>query len=112
MRISDWSSDVCSSDLMRIGDDFNEIGPILKEDPVRNPLPRLQEQIIGTRVVGKYFVLDEPVDMPSQANHLGTVVGQYHACCWVPSGRLHVLYGAMIRSQKGVQGIFETALEP
>src|SRR3546814_6689066 len=43
MRISDWSSDVCSSDLQRIGDDQRQRARAL----LRDPDDRAVEQIGG-----------------------------------------------------------------
>src|SRR3546814_6447403 len=52
MRISDWSSDVCSSDLLR--ETFERIGPLLRLNIVRN---RITGQSKGYAMV--YFINEE-----------------------------------------------------
>src|SRR3546814_19517214 len=40
MRISDWSSDVCSSDLRGVGRDVHQVGPVAQRSQLSRIEPR------------------------------------------------------------------------
>src|SRR3546814_11315924 len=56
MRISDWSSDVCSSDLApRLYFDAQDFLAIFQETELPQPFIRLQRTLTPLRVMGKCF---------------------------------------------------------
>src|SRR3546814_9949774 len=61
MRIIDWSSDVCSSDLFAAGDLPGELEPVVKPvvDPVGGKFGR-QEQVERARILAETAELDRP----------------------------------------------------
>src|SRR3546814_17542095 len=77
MRIIDWSSDVCSSDLERTNPRLGEIDRLLfleraqPLDPAFPPEPRLLEPAIGKRAIDDHRILGDiaRAQLPSDAPH-------------------------------------------
>src|SRR3546814_3504564 len=82
MRIIDWSSDVCSSDLERTNPRLGEIDRLLfleraqPLDPAFPPEPRLLEPAIGKRAIDDHRILGDiaRAQLPSDAPHRLVVI--------------------------------------
>src|SRR3546814_20617404 len=103
MRISDWSSDVCSSDLETadLGADalVGDVGQGVAQRVVEEPLTRGEQQVAHVEGVSGLRVVDEPVSTRARQVELGVPGSDRHGRAAERCGHRRPPSGRFVRTR-------------
>src|SRR3546814_5293933 len=84
VRISDWSSDVCSSDLIAGRSEASAAIPAALADTVTAPMPRADDTAVASRdVPGPAMTTVEIPDGPPDSRQIGRASCRERVCQYV-----------------------------